>query len=118
MERFNMRAQDVVAKLSHVNLQSTVSVLKALYAVASAFESESEYGDLKQSLESVLLSSALDSTGVIQGLRVRPSDAEVNACYWAFDAVEERVPELFAGVRNYGIDRVLFSSIEKRYSQN
>ena len=92
MERSYARTQDVVAKLSHVDLQSTVSVLNALCVVATALESESDYALLRQGLESVLLSSAADSKGYPRGLRTHPNMHNVQECIHTYELVKQRVP--------------------------
>ena len=56
------RIQDAVARLSRVNLQSTVSVLNALYVVSKALQEEGELGmsELHIQLESILYRSSPD----------------------------------------------------------
>lgn len=107
MERYQARMQDVVAKLSRVNLQSTVSVLDALYVVARAFAPRPEFAALRDSLESLLLPSAMDSQGGLTGLRTRPNEADALECVMMYDAIRQREPELVANVRHRSVDAVI-----------
>ena len=117
MERSHARTQDVVAKLSHVNLQSTVSVLNALCVVATALESESDYALLKKGLESVLLSSAADSKGRPRGLRTHPSTHDVQECTQTYELVKHRVPKMIPSIRDRSVDRFASAAFIYR-SQN
>lgn len=107
MERYQERTQDVVAKLSRVNLQSTVSVLDALYVIAAALAPRPEYVALRDALTSVLLPSAMDERGRITGLRTLPNQADALECEQAYDTIRQREPLLVANVRCRGVDSVI-----------
>jgi hypothetical protein len=85
------RIQDSVARLSRVNLQSTVSVLNALYVVSKTLEKEGELGlrSLRMQLEGVLLAGTMNSEGDLRGLRARPDRGDVKGCLKVCDMVQE-----------------------------
>lgn len=77
------RIQDVVARLGGVSLQSTVSVLNALYVVSKELERERppEFRDFRRTLERLMIVSAVDDQGLLQGLRAKPSKQNVEDCF-------------------------------------
>jgi len=92
MHRF--RTQDVVARLSGVSLQQTVTVLNALFVVSKALEQESPKGfcALRRTLELLLVESAVDDSGIIRGLRATPNSDDVQRCYQMTENVEREFP--------------------------
>ena len=90
------RMQDAVARLSRVNLQSTVSVLNALYVISKALQEEGEPGmsELHTQLEAILSQSSWSSNGEHRGLRATPDEDDVRGCYRVCYTVEQRcLPE-------------------------
>ena len=85
------RIHDAVARLSRVNLQSTVSVLNALYVVSKTLEKEGEPGlnSLRAQLERALQQATTNCDGDLRGLRARPDADDVQGCLDVCDLVEE-----------------------------
>lgn len=96
-----VRIQDLVARLGGVNLQSTVSVLNALYVVSKelARVDKEQFQAFKMAYEALLVASSVDSEGEVQGLRAKPSHVEAKGCYRMSKQVDKYYGRLVSKIR-------------------